>query len=616
MNIVPDHQFRICKAGALFLLLILSSTIASFAQPEDENRQYKLAQSYELNGDMAGAARVYRELYEADTESRAYFEGLKRTLLVLGRFEELLPAVTDRLTRYPEETELRVLKAELLAQTGRMEEANAEWTEALKTGAQKQETYVLVGESYTKLRQFERAASVYETARNRFGRNPIVADRLARLYAILGEYKKAANEYVDLLADDPSRLTQVQAGLSLITGIPAGVEAAIEITEHLANVRKGSVYLELLAWLYSEKGDDAKAFEVTIQLEKARDARGSNIYGFADRMLRESKYDAAINAYEYFLENFDRKNPLTPPVIYNYVFALQSRYDQAGRITRDQATDLIRRYREVMEYGKGGTLGEQASMQIARLQANVLEKPQDALRTLTEEAPDRHSPIASEATLLRADLSLQLGNIDQARALYRTVSTMSGFSREERHNRSIAQLRYAETLLYTGDFKEAVDSLTALTKDVQSDAANDALAWLFLLQENLDVYDEALKEYALGKYSEIRRDRKEVIRYMDRAVSLAPKSSLADDAMMTKAEAQRESGQFEEAIATLQSIMVSYPDGTHADKALYRAADIAETDLKDHARALELYTRILVEFPYSQYVAQAREKIRLLRQES
>lgn len=599
----------------VFCALLLWSGTAR-AQQDEQDRRYKLAMSYEANGDIPGAARIYRELYEQDSESRAFFDGLQRTLLALRRFSELLPFVNARVERYPKDPELRVLRAELLAQTGQGEEAEKEWNEALRIGAGEPEVYTLVGESYTKLRLFDKGAKVYETARNRFGRNPVVADRLARLYAILGEYEKAANEYVDLLADDPSRLSYVQAGLSLITDVPAGVEAAIKITEHLADVRKRPEYLELLAWLYSEKGDDRTAFEVTVRLDKARNAKGSSIYAFADRKLREGKYDAALAGYEYFLANFDRKNPLTPPVIYNYVLALQSQYDQNGAVTEEQAKELIARYREVVEYGKGGTLGDQAVMRIARLQADVLNDPEQALQTLNTEIRSPNSAVASEAALFRADLALRLGRVEEARELYRRTIVGAGMSREEETIRSQARLRYAETLLYTGDFKEGVDSLTALTQNIESDAANDALAWLFLLQENLDINDPALKEYAKGTYANVRRDWPEVIRAMEQAVALAPQSSLADDALMYKASAQRELRRYEEAIATLLSIPEKYPDGTHADRALYRAAQIAETDLKDNARALDLYTKILVEYPYSQHVSQARDKIRELRQES
>lgn len=116
-----------------------------WAQPDDQDRQYKLAMSYEANGDVPGAARIYRELYENDPESRAFFEGMQRTFLALRRFSELLPFVTDRVTRYPKDTELRVIRAELLSQTGQAEEAEKEWSRALNAGGSEPAVYILVG---------------------------------------------------------------------------------------------------------------------------------------------------------------------------------------------------------------------------------------------------------------------------------------------------------------------------------------------------------------------------------------------------------------------------------------------------------------------------------------
>lgn len=614
----PFHLIRIMMRALPILLVggVLLHVTAS-AQPEEENRQYKLARSYEANGDIAGAARIYKELYDADSESRVYFDGLRRTWLALRKNDELLPYVAARVQRLPKEAELRITYAELLYTTGAADSALAQWQRALALDPDEEGVYMLVGESYSKHRLFAQAAEVFEAVRDRFGRSLVLTDRLARLYAILGEYRKAASEYGDLLAENPSQLSFVKAGMSLFISNPTGMEEAVTVISDLSSMRKQNLeYLDLLSWLYSENNQHEKAFEVAVQLDNVRNAKGSDIYAYADRALRTGTFDAAIRAYEYFLKTFDRTNPLTAPVIYNYVYALESRYSAHGTLTPEQARELIGRYREVLEYEKGGTMGSQAAMQIARLQAEVLGQPEEALSTLSGEIRETHSTIASESLLYRAELTLRLGKIEESRALYKRVWQMNAQNRESKRNREIARLRYAETLLYTLQFKEAVDSLTVLTEDVGSDAANDALSWLFIMQENVDVNDDALKSFLRGKFSEVRHDWDGVITSMREVVQLAPRSSLADNALFVVAEAQRKSGNVAEARTTLLEIAESYADGTHADRALYLAGEISEEQLGEIDRAVELYTKVLVEYPYSQYAAKARERVRALRQES
>jgi hypothetical protein len=49
---------------------------------------------------------------------------------------------------------------------------------------------------------------------------------------------------------------------------------------------------------------------------------------------------------------------------------------------------------------------------------------------------------------------------------------------------------------------------------------------------------------------------------------------------------------------------------------LFHAAEITESKLNDRAKAIELYTRVLTEYPSSIFASTARQRIRLLRGDS
>ena len=610
------RRFSPILLSTLTFTLIAWTGLRGQPKISDEDRLYKLALSYEASGDLPGAARTYQELLKSDPDSRNYFEGLKRVWLQLGRFDALAPVVAERLVRFGNDVDLLILHAELLHRSGKGGEADNAWKSALSVGAKDVDSYIKVGQSQMGLRLFDKAVAVYEQARQRFGRNSLIADRLGRLYAILGDYKKSANEYLDMLSEGSGRLSYVQSGLSLITDTPAGVEAAIEVTQHLVEVRKGRTeYLELLSWLYSEKGDDSSAFEVVKRLDRERNGRGSEIYAFADKMLRVGKYGEAIRAYEYFLKEFDKDHPLTPSVVYSYVFALQQRYSEEGNLSKVAATELINQYREVLEYGKSGSIGEGARLAIAQLQADVLNQPEEGLKVLESDPFDQRSTNSLEALLLRADLTLRTADILEARQLYRQATEHQGNSYEAERLRDVARLKYAETLLFSGDYTEAVDSLTVLTNDVGSNAANDALDWLILLQEHLKKDEASVKHFVDGRYQMRRRVWKEAIISAEAAVAESRDESLADDALFMKVVALRNLERYGEAVETALQIVEEYSDGTHADQALFLAAEISEINMADTERAMQLYTRVLVEYPISQRATEARDRIRMLRGE-
>ena len=65
----------------------------------------------------------------------------------------------------------------------------------------------------------------------------------------------------------------------------------------------------------------------------------------------------------------------------------------------------------------------------------------------------------------------------------------------------------------------------------------------------------------------------------------------------------------------LEDFIKNLPDGVHTDKALYKLAN-NKSQSGDNARAIELYSKILMDFPNSIYLDRARLKIREFREES
>ena len=93
----------------------------------------------------------------------------------------------------------------------------------------------------------------------------------------------------------------------------------------------------------------------------------------------------------------------------------------------------------------------------------------------------------------------------------------------------------------------------------------------------------------------------------------APRTTLADEATIARAQAMSERGDHAAAVDALLAFVASSADGLAADRALYRAATIVDEALVDRARALELYLRLVTEYPRSHHAAAARARLRDLR---
>ncbi len=585
------------------------------AQPREENGRYRLAQGYEASGDMKNAARVYQELYANDPASNVYFDGVRRTFIALARYGDLLPIVEERVARLPRDVALRVGYADLLARMGKRDDATREWRAAVDLFPDDRSAYTMVATSQIEQKQFELAVGTYRLGRSRLGDPGAFGEQLAPVLAALGRFAEASEEYLALLDVDATRLSYVMSGMGSYTANPDGADAAIRIVRDRLGSRPDQLpYLDLLSWLYAERGDYDGAFDVVRRLDSARRGRGSDIYAFADLCIRERKYDAAIRAAEYFQATYPHSNALHPGIMLIYTAGLEGRYRALPTRGAADAEALAKRYQAIAHDEPTAAAAPQALLNAARIEAEDLNEPKEAI-ALLDDIAERYPrfPGIGEALLLRADLYLRIGNLDRARQLYAAGAERPAYDDDADKVRDQFGLRRAEMLFFDGKFADATKAFAALADNTGSEAANDALAYQFLLQEDAERHTDALRHYAAGMLSMRRLDWAAAAEELDRAVALGRDASLADEALFARATAQSMLGQDREAVATLLALVKEYADGTTADRALFRAAELTERKLSDRGKAMELYGRVLTEYGASAYAEPARERIRALR---
>jgi tetratricopeptide (TPR) repeat protein len=597
-------------------IVVLAMAPALHAQPREEDRRFKLGEGYERAGDLRGAARVYRELYDADPQSELYFQAVRRTYSALAMNAELLPIVETRLAQRPSDYELRITYADLLYRAGRRDEARAAWSKAVEDGNEQELVYALVAQSQTDVRAFDLAIQTYAAARDRSDDRQLFADQLAYLYGTVGRFDDAAREYIAMLGADPTRIPYVKRALASITSNPTGLAAVTQVVaQAVARNPDFEPTLELLSWLYDESGDHAGAFEVAKRLDHARNANGSSVYAYADRALRERRFDEALAALDYFLATYDRSNPLYSVSLLTYARALEERHRAGSDVTGASVSSLVERYERLADQEEGTVVAAEALLRMAHLQAEELDEPAAAATTLTALIVARENAQAlPDALLLLGDLRVRSGELDEARTLYdRAATAGAALDDDEAGAGEIARLRRAELLLYRGAYKEAVDSLTELTRRTSSAVTNDALSELFLLQETLDVNDDALGQFFGARLAALQRRWKDAAERYAKAASAAPRTTLAGEAMLGRADALGASGSSADAMGELLAFVAATPDALAADRALYRAAELADRALDDRARAIELYDRVLAEYPKSQHASLARARLRAMR---
>jgi len=119
--------------------------------------------------------------------------------------------------------------------------------------------------------------------------------------------------------------------------------------------------------------------------------------------------------------------------------------------------------------------------------------------------------------------------------------------------------------------------------------------------------------FAKADLLEFRNRDNDALAVLDSALTLYPMHSIIDNVLFKKAEINSKNGKFEEAAKYYTEITEKFQLDLLGDDALFNLAGLYENQLNDKAKAMQLYEKILTEYPGSLYVVDARKRFRSLR---
>jgi len=139
------------------------------------------------------------------------------------------------------------------------------------------------------------------------------------------------------------------------------------------------------------------------------------------------------------------------------------------------------------------------------------------------------------------------------------------------------------------------------------------LSLLITDNTGLDTSTTAMEEYARIELLVFQNKLQQALTSLDDMLKKYPGHSLTDEIYFQKASIQERTGNFAEAVANLEKITSNPQYDILSDDALYKMAFIYEENLKDTAKAQQLYNDLLAKHQGSIYVAEARKRFRKLR---
>lgn len=602
---------------------------------QDDRAIYRMAQQYERGGDYRNAARLYERLYLRDPGNATYFDGYRRMLMQLREYDRAIAMTEERLERNPRDATLLSILGGMYYQAEEREKAFDIWEKTLNLEPRNIAPYQQVASRMIENRLLDQAIDIYKRGRQNVGQPHLFANDLAFLYASTMNYRGATREYMMILEHTPQQLSFIQSRMSMYVLRNDGLEQAIEVVENIAEQSRDKLQFQrLLAWLYREGKDYEQAYNIYKHIDRSQNARGAELYSFAQTAFREREYEVAAQAYRDILDQYPEFER-TPHVRFGYARCLEeislkadSLYKAAYPVSPPSTDDriaemrtsydrVIDAYRSLVRDYQGTSIGAQALFRIGLIQYNRYFDLDGALETLHEVVRlYSRGDTYMDARAALGELYIVRGSLDDALTQFDSLIESQHVTGEYK---DLAVLRRSEIAFYRGEFDEALEELRELVHKSNSSYANNAIELQTFIIENREPAirgvrsEDALVLYAQAMHQKRQQRYPEAISSLEQIVEAYPNALLVDDALLTIGDLNFSMRRFDDAISAYRRIQSLEDRSILRDRALMRIAEVFHHGTGDRERAIEAYEDLIIEHPRSMLATEARKRIRLLR---
>lgn len=590
------------------LMLLFGGSLT--AQTTDE----KLAAYYLNSGDFEKALMYYEQMFD-ENPNRANYDGLRTCYIKMENFRDAEKLVKRRLKKYHSNIYYIDLGS-IYELEGELNKANEAYLEAINTLPESQGIVIRTANEFIRLNKLELALETYKEGKKLLKDRYPFNYEIAGIYGTLGETQKMISEYLDLIEFNQAYLQTVQNALNRsINFSDDGDDVETLRQELLRRVQKKplvTVFSEMLTWLFLQKRDFNSAFIQIKSIDKRLNENGERVLNLANLCVNNEAYDIAGKCFQYIIDKGEDNR--------FYSFArgglLSARFEVLKQAYPPDTVAF-----EKLSQAYDATLNElgrtretvELLRQKANLQAFYLGDLLAANKTLNQALA---MPGLSEE--IAASIKLDLARILIARNYIWDASLLASQVDKDFKNDMLgyqAKFLNAQISYYTGDFDWAQAQLDILKGSTSKLISNNAMDLSLLITDNMNldtIYDPMLM-YARADLLVFQRKYPAAIATFDSIVTEYPGNPLLDEILLQKARIAIAQNKYSEAIAFYQQVLTNHYFDITADNALFEMADLYENKLQEPVKAEQYYKQLMLDFPGSLFVTEARKRFRVLR---
>jgi len=605
---------------ATFLLMPLFLTGQQDKQKKKEKspfeNEYKIAQSYENAGEHKRALDIYRRLYKAAPNNPVFFNGMKRTMLFLKMYPELVDLIESKL-KEKADINLTGELGDIYYQWGETEKAKELWDSIIQMDPSRDFSYIFVYNHLVQNRLFDDAIQILLKGRATLGDDNMFASNLGYLYFYRKNFEASTREYLKLMRVNLKFFNTVN---NYVSRFPVDSTTFNDVfpvlLESVRDNPKILQYRNLLVNLYMKYKKYDRAFSEYKIIDRLQGAKGNEIIKFANIVLNDNEFEMAVKVFSYFIENYSSHNQVNYAE-YGLAYCYENLKTPADNDViegvRTAGLKAVEQYVKVIQNAKQPSLKAEAQYRIGEIKfLNVfdLDGAIDHYSSILDLYPN--TTIFLKALLRLGDVFTAKGNLERAGSHYglvRKANPKLGSHFIENARFKLGELRY-----FSGEIDTSLSICNKLLNEISknSEFYNDLFEFTFFIEEHKGVGDDLLKKFA-GVQLLIRQKKyTESLEILEKIYELYPDQPLSDDFLYNIIELYYLLNKHKETLAQLNKFTAKYPESVLIEKAYKKIGEIYEEKLNDRELSLKEYEEFLIKFPGSIYIDEVRKRIRNL----
>jgi tetratricopeptide (TPR) repeat protein len=594
------------KVNLLLFILLLSTVIKAQTSPDET-----LALQYFQSGEFEKAAPILENLYNK-TKDLNFYDPLFTSLLKTNQFNNAEKLSKKLMKENPTNYIFSVDVGRIYLEKNEQEKAKAWFDNLIRTMPANEFSIKDLAITLYRAEAYDYSIKTLLTGRKLINQQDAFIYDLLSLYRFKKDKPLIIQEYINLLNANPEAIKQAQRALGTI--LENKEDYALLKTGILRFLQKdpqSTVMAELLTWQYIQQKEFDMALKQTMSLDRRLKENGLRLLEIARIMSSNDAMDQAIESLNYLISKGSKNQYYISAKI--EMVSIKNKQLKSKKASKEELIALENDYNFLLnEFGrKRETVF--AIRQLANLQAFYLGKPDIAAEQLQDllEIPDMPKELLGEIKLELAELYILSGEIWEAALLFGQIE--KDFTNEPLAQE--AKFKNAKIAYFQGDFLWSKAQLDVLKSSTSQLIANDALNLSLLISSNISTKNDslALHEYAKADLLLFKNKSEQALNVLDSINILFPSNSLEDDITMLKSRIFINIESITLAIEQLEKIIKVHKSELWTDDALFLLAEIFELKTKQNDKAMELYQKIITDFPGSLYVLEARQRYRKLR---